>query len=258
MHRHIRTIGYAESDDFIHWTPTRIMLAPDDDDRGDYQFGQFTAARCANFYVGLLMVHQTHEQTWGVFLLSSRDGFHWNWVDRHTPFLLRGEVGSYDAGYQSMCGAITNAGKHWLYYGAFSGAHSEVETRLGKSRMSIALATLPEDRWLGLLAGPDQGTLVTKPLLFRGSRLLVDLDASVPQSKPGARPNFDECDVRAELLDQSGGRIEGFTLESSTTLLESGRQEISWQGADLAALEGKPVRIRFAISCAALYSIQFV
>ena len=28
VHRHIRTIGYAESDDFIHWTPTQVMLAP--------------------------------------------------------------------------------------------------------------------------------------------------------------------------------------------------------------------------------------
>lgn len=28
IHRHIRTIGYSESDDFIHWSPTRIMLAP--------------------------------------------------------------------------------------------------------------------------------------------------------------------------------------------------------------------------------------
>jgi hypothetical protein len=257
VHRHIRTIGYAESDDFLHWTPTRVMLAPDEEDRVDYQFGQFTAGPCANFYVGFLMVHPTHEQTWGVFLPSSRDGFHWNRIDRHTPFLLRGEVGSYDAGYQSLSGPIRHDGNIWTYYGAFRGAHSELETRLGKNRMSIALATLPEDRWLGLLAGSDQGTIVTRPLIFRGSTLFLDIDASVPQRQPGPRPNFDECELRAELRDQSGGRIEGFTADRSTVPLQGGRQSLSWQGSDLAALQGRPVRVRIALRNAALHSLQF-
>jgi hypothetical protein len=257
VHRHIRTIGYAESDDFLHWTPTRVMLAPGEEDRVDYQFGQFTAGICGSFYVGLLMVHQTHEQTWGVFLLSSRDGFHWTWIDRHSPFLLRGEVGSYDAGYQSVSGPITHNGKIWIYYGAFNGAHSEVVTRLGPNRTTIALATLPEDRWVGMLAGPDQAALVTRPIIFSGSRLFVDIDASVPQSTPGARRNFDECEFRAAVTDQSGGRIEGFTFDRSKVLLASGRQEVTWEGKDVGRLEGKPVRLHFEYRNAALYSIQF-
>src|SRR5262249_11286683 len=105
--------------------------------------------------------HQTHEQTWGVFLPSSRDGFHWNWIDRHAPFMVRGEVGSYyDAGYQDMSGPITHAGKHWLYYGAFSGAHGD-KNRLGESRVSVALATLPADRRVGRSPVP------TRPLSSR-------------------------------------------------------------------------------------------
>lgn len=257
IHRHIRTIGYAESDDFIHWTPTRVMLAPDDEDRVDFQYGQFVAGMCGDFYVGFLMVHQTHEQTWGVYLLSSRDNFHWTWVDRHTPFMVRGEVGAYDAGYQDMSGPITHAGKHWLYYGAFSGAHGE-DNRFGRSTVSIAMATLPEDRWVGLLAGPDQATIVTRPMIFAGSKLLIDIDASNPQDRGKTRRNFDECELKAQLLDQSGGVIEGFTLERSKTLLESGKHEMSWEGADLSRLAGKPVRLRLAQRNCALYSIQFV
>ena len=258
-HRHKRTIGYAESDDFIHWTPTQIMIAPDLEDRVDYQYGQFVAGLCGNFYVGFLMVHQTHEQTWGVFLLSSRDGFHWNWVDRHTPFLVRGEVGTYDAGYQDMCGPITHDGKIFIYYSGMRGLHGEEYTRRwGPNRSCIAMATMPEDRWLGLLAGPDQGTIVTKPITFTGSHLMVDVEASTPQSVPGPKLGFDECEVRLALVDQSGGRIEGFTSDRSTRLLRSGRQEVSWAGADLRSLEGKFVRIRFEIRNAALYSFQFV
>lgn len=217
---------------------------------------QMTVGFAGDYYIGLLMIHETHEQVWDTFLLSSRDGFHWNWVGRNVPFLGRGEVGSYDAGYMTPSGPIVHDGKVWIYYGAFSGAHSMRESKLGRDIMTIALATLPEDRWMGLLAGPHQGTIVTRP--FTGSKLMVDLDASLPMELPKKYRNFDECELRAELVDQSGGTIEGFTLDRSTTLLESGRQELSWQGSSVASLQNKPVRLRIQMRAAALYSLQFV
>ena len=77
-------------------------------------------------------------------------------------------------------------------------------------------------------------------------------------SKTSDGRGFDECEIRAALLDQSGGPLEGFTLERSKRVTEGGVQEISWQGADLQKLAGKPVRIRFEMRNAALYSIQFI
>ncbi|MBM3726042.1 MAG: hypothetical protein FJW40_11530 [Acidobacteria bacterium] len=191
------------------------------------------------------MVHQTHEQTWGVYLLSSRDNFHWTWVDRHTPFMARGEVGAHDAGCQDMSGPITHAGKHWLYYGAFSGAHGETN-RLGRSPVCMAMA------------GPDQATIVTRPMTFAGSKLLIAIDASNPQDRGTPQRNFDECDLRAALLDQSGGAIDGFSLDKSKPLFDSGKHEMSWEGADLSRLAGKPIRLRLAQRNCAFYSIQFI
>jgi hypothetical protein len=257
-HRHIRTIGYSTSDDFIHWTPTQIMLAPDEGDRVDFQYYQLTAAVDGAFYIGFLAMHETHRQTFDIFLLTSRDGFHWAWAQRGLPFLGRSEAQAYDAGYMTPSGPIVHDGKVWIYYGAYSGAHSFLLSELGPDRLTIALATLPQDRYLGLLAGPNQATLGTLPLIFKGSRLMVDIDASLPDSKSKEGTNFDECDVRAALLDQSGGAIEGFTIERFRRLRESGRQEMSWEGADVGRLEGKPVRIGFRMRNAALYSIQFV
>ncbi len=259
VHRHIRIVGYSESDDFVNWTPIRLMLAPDREDRVDYQYMCFTAGITAGIYVGLLWMHETHEQVWDIFLMTSRDGFHWSWVDRKLPFLGRGEVGTYDAGYMSPSSPIFHDGKIWLYYGAYSAAHSYRPSRLGdKNTLSIALATLPEDRWVGLLAGPFQGTILTRPFTFSGSKLMLDIDASLPMERPKSYRNYDECEVRAALLDQSGGTIEGFTLEKSSPLLESGRQEMRWEGKEVSQLEGKPVQLRLAIRSAALYSIQFV
>lgn len=258
-HRHIRTVGYAESDDFEHWTPTRIMLAPDDGDRVDHQYQYFTAGVCGEFYVGFLMIHKTHDQVWDVFLMSSRDGFHWNWVDRHVPFLGRGEIGTYDAGYLLPSGPIVQDGRIWIYYTGYSGAHAENPTRLSDTcETNIALATLPEDRWAGLLAGPKQARITTHPLTFEGSKLLIDVDAAIGEALPREVRNFDECEVRAALADQSGAPIEGFTFENSTRVLESGVNEVSWEGADLSRLQGEPVRLRLDMRSVCLYTIQFV
>ena len=70
--------------------------------------------------------------------------------------------------------------------------------------------------------------------------------------------NFDECEVRASITDQSGGQIEGFSFERSSQILESGVHEITWGDADLSQLEGKPVRLHLEIRSACLYSIQFL
>ena len=259
VHRHIRTVGYAESDDFEHWTPTRIMLAPDDGDRVDNQYQYFTAGLCGEFYVGFLMVHKTHDQVWDVFLMSSRDGFHWNWVDRHVPFLGRGEIGTYDAGYSLPSGPIVHDGQIWIYYTGYSGAHTSNPTRISDTReKTIALATLPEDRWTGLLAGPNQARITTRPFTFKGSKLCIDVDASVGEVTPTEVMNFDECEVRAALADPSGGQIEGFTFDNSSRILHSGVHEVSWEGADLSRLQGEPVRLRLDMRNVCLYSIQFV
>ena len=257
-HRHIRGIGYAESDDFVHWTPTVPMLTPDDQDRPDTQFVQFTSGIDGEFYIGFNAIYQTHEQTWDIYLMSSRDGFHWNWIDRRVPFLGRGEVGTYDAGYMCPNGPIFHDGKVWIFYRSVSGAHSvNVSNVLGRSRTAIALCTLPQNRWMGLLAGPNRGTIVTRPLVFKGNKLIVDLDASLPLSKPHVPPRFDECEIRAAIEDQSGGRIDGFTIEDSSVLTKSGPQELSWKGANIGSLAGRPVRLRIEMRNAVLFSIQF-
>jgi hypothetical protein len=114
-HRHIRSYGYSTSDDFIHWTPTRMMLTPDRDERNDYQYMQFTAGIDGEFYIGFNAMHETHEQTWDIFLMSSRDGFHWNWIDRKVPFLGRSEYPGYDAGYMTPSGPIFHDNRVWIY-----------------------------------------------------------------------------------------------------------------------------------------------
>jgi hypothetical protein len=99
---------------------------------------------------------------------------------------------------------------------------------------------------------------VTHPVTFQGSKLLVDLDASLAMQKPGPRRRFDECEVRVALEDQSGGKVEGFTADRCQPIFESGERAVRWEGATVGSLAGKPVRLRFEMRNAALYAFQFV
>ena len=257
----LRTIGYSTSDDFIRWTPTQLMLAPDENDRMDFQYYQMTAAQDGDVYIGFMHMLQTRDQSFDIYLLTSRDGFHWNWVDRDRPFMKRGPRGAYDFGYLTPSGPIVHDGKIWIYYGAYADAHSYEIPNYGTKGMSIALDTLPADRYMGLLAGPDLATVVTRPLAFTGSKLKVDVDASLPDSysRDNSKRHFDEMDLRVALLDQWGGAIEGFSISQCRMLTESGAQDVFWEpsGPDLSRLSGKSVRIRFEFRNATVYGFQF-
>lgn len=268
FHRHIRALGYSESDDFVRWTPTTPMLMPGPTDRVDFQYERFLVGITGQFYIGLVPMRQSFDRTFEVFILSSRDGFHWNWLDHQRPFLERGEVGSYDGGGLTCSGPIFHDGRVWIYYNGARYKHRQsINNRPGPNdQTSISLAMLPADRFQALVAGPHQGTLITKPVSFTGSRLMIDMEGSVPVdlNRAEAPPekvfkrSFDDAEVRVGLFDQSGGPIEGFSLDRCEPLFASGVQEVKWPGADVSTLRGKLVRLRFELRNAGLYSFQFV
>ena len=66
--------------------------------------------------------------------------------------------------------------------------------------------------------------------------------------------------VRVEIQDEAGQPVPGFTLADSPVLFgNTVRHVVAWKGgADVGALAGKPVRLRFELKDADLYSMQFV
>ena len=47
--------------------------------------------------------------------------------------------------------------------------------------------------------------MITRPLLFSGSRLKVDMDASLPDQKAETGRGTYDAELRAALMDASGG-----------------------------------------------------
>ena len=105
---------------------------------------------------------------------------------------------------------------------------------------------LPWD-WATQASRDSGGTLVTRPLTFDGSQLEINFSTSAAGS------------VRVELQDAAGQPIPGFALTDCD--LQYGDQldrVVSWKSEDdVRRLVGQPVRLRFELKDADLYSFRF-
>ena len=140
----------------------------------------------------------------------------------------------------------------WLYYGCWDGDHMTLKAdgsllepgvmRTGRT----ALATLRWNGYVSLDAGPDGGSLTTRPLRFKGNRLTINADAS------GGR-------LVAAILDVDGHPIDRFGAEDCTPITSDAvRHEVKWRNAaDVSSLTGKTVRLRLEFDSAQVYTFQF-
>jgi hypothetical protein len=89
-----------------------------------------------------------------------------------------------------------------------------------------------------------EGTLVTRPLVFAGSSLSLNIAS--------------KGRTRVEIQDAGGRPLPGLTLaECAPVTGDRIDQAVSWKGGDLGALAGRPVRLRFVLEDADLFSMQF-
>ena len=96
-------------------------------------------------------------------------------------------------------------------------------------------------------ADHEGGTLLTKPLVFSGDQLSVNFATSAAGG------------IRVELQEPDGTPIPGYTLEDSIELIGNEiERDVAWKnGTDLSPLSGKPIRVRFVMRDADLYSYRF-
>ncbi|MFH1568989.1 MAG: hypothetical protein ABIL09_13415, partial [Gemmatimonadota bacterium] len=107
--------------------------------------------------------------------------------------------------------------------------------------------TVRVDGFVAANAPLKGGELLTRPLTFEGTAL--HLNAATSGS--GA--------VRVEIQGADGRALPGLRLADCDEIYgDSLDRTVTWKGSgDLSGLQGKPVRLRFALSDADLYSLQF-
>jgi len=196
-----------------------------------------------------------------VQLAVSRDGVHWRrpWrkalISPGSPSLAAsGQIWPLSA-------PVIRDGEIWLYY------LSSPETHLGRRQPPnyqsdaekpfyanprpntsvVARAIWRMDRLVAAEAGADGGSIVTPSIRFQGERLIINADCGASGG------------LRVGLERPNGDPIPGFASAEAFPVQGNGLTlPVSWKTAsNLAQLAGQPVRLRFELKGADLYSFQF-
>ena len=171
--------------------------------------------------------------------MASRDGIHWdrrfmeaflrpgpdpdNWTDRNM--------------YKGVGVVPTGPAEISIYYIEHY-RHPSVRLRRGALRI---------DGFVSVNGPYSGGEFLTRPLVFQGKELVLNYATSAAGS------------LRVEVQDVQGRPAEGFGLADCVEIVgDEIERVVTWRaGSDVGSLSGKPVRLRFALKDADLYSIRF-
>ena len=112
----------------------------------------------------------------------------------------------------------------------------------------IRRGVLRVDGLASVHAGYQAREFVTRPLVFTGMRLVLNLSTSAAGS------------IQVELQDANGRPLPGHALADCPEIYgDKLEQVVSWKGGpDVKQFAGQPVRLRFVLKDADLYSIRFL
>lgn len=183
----------------------------------------------------------------------SRDGFHWDRPLRKPLAPVSDTRGDWNWGNMQPAGGIclvVGDELHFYFSGRAGCGRTYPEPITGPDAISArdcdastGIAVLRRDGFASMDGGAGGGTLTTRPVLFSGKYLFVNVDCS-------------DGELQVEVLDLDGKVIEPFTREGCEHVsVDKTLQSVSWSGIDdLSSLAGQPVRFRFSLTQGRLYS----
>lgn len=193
---------------------------------------------------------------------ASRDGIGWRRFDRR-PFVSLGMRGEFDwASCRVIHGVVpdTSGREMFLYYWGSDRLHGwdrddrnkkilrDAGLAVTKNVAVISRLVIRQDGFISVRAAYTGGEFTTPPLLFRGTKLVLNVDTSATGI------------VRVGLLDRDGRALPGYGDEACDRIHTANQTDrvVTWRGAsDVSRCAGKPVRIRFRLRDADLYAFQF-
>jgi hypothetical protein len=187
-----------------------------------------------------------------VELASSRDLIHWERLgnrEKFIPLSVLDEERNYDTAQLLAANRpIVKDGELWFYYTGLKWRYHPDEVGSDKpvrhpDSGAICLARLRLDGFVSLDAGAAGGTVLTRPLIFSGRSLHVNVDAL-------------HGELRAEILDgKTGSVIPGFSSARCTPARGDHLDvRLEWSGGRLETLEGRAVQLRLSLRQASLYA----
>jgi len=253
-----RSIRRSTSRDFIHWSQAQWLDFGATPLEHFYTNGILPYVRAPHIYLGLPMrfvpertrIGLERRQTDGLsdaVFMSSRDGLHWDrrFMEAYVrPGLDAANWGGAHGNNTPAWGMLqTSDTEILLYVSEHYGNYPDGVDQVPRLRRW----TTRVDGFVSVRAPYQGGTLLTRPLVFKGNRLFINCATSAVGS------------IKVEVQEADGTPIAGLGLAEATEIYgdEIGRA-VSWKhGTDVSHLAGKAIRLRFVMKDADLYSLRF-
>ena len=243
-----RWISRTTSTDFFTWSPAQSVSFGDAPPEHLYTNQVVPYRRAPHIYVGLpfrflperkaVPEHRYPGVSDGVFM-TSRDGVNWDRTFMEAFIRPGRERWNWTERSNAPArGIVATAPDELSIYWAEHKGHPTARLRRGTLRM---------DGFASVYAGYAGGEVLTHPLRFTGSELVLNYATSAAGS------------VRVEMQDADGRPIPGYTVAESPEVYGDEIEGVArWQGgASVAALAGRPVRLRLVLRDADVYALRF-
>jgi hypothetical protein len=240
-----RVIALSTSEDFVHWTPLKTILKPDDYDDPFDQMYVMTPFVYGNQYIGFIGMLHSATELGPVQLATARDIAHWHRVGRREEFLPVGSPGTWDGAWSSLSSnpPALKGDTLYMWYSGRPQAHGTE----GKFTSSIGLVTLRKDGFVALRCGIRGGEMMTEPVEVTGPNLSIN-----------AICLFGRVQVRV-IDDVSVPEGYDFTACNGLESRDETDCPITWgtEQRDLAPFVGKKIRLHIqADNATSLYSYR--
>lgn len=234
----VRAIRMATSKDFLHWDHQTDLTYVDSPDEHLYTNAITPYFRAPHLFVGFPTRFQPKTQQVEPVFMSSRDGvrFH-RFSEALIPITAPQDRDGNRSNYMAR-GLLQLPGNDrelsvYATEAYYTGPGSRVR------RFAYRM-----DGFASASAGPAGGTLLTKPLVFTGSKLSLNI------ASRGA--------TRVEVQDAAGKPLPGFAASDCQPITADAiEHSVTWKGGSLASIASQPVRLHIELQDADLYSLRF-
>ncbi|MBT3379077.1 MAG: hypothetical protein HN742_20500 [Lentisphaerae bacterium] len=233
QHGKLRTISRTTSPDFVHWSKPNAM-EPNRPGEHLYTSQTHPYFRAPHIYIALPTRFQPKRgNSTDILFMTTRAGST-SYERLFTEAFIRPGLDPGRWGNRS----------NYVALNVVPTGPAEMSIYHAKSRHRYVLRT---DGFVSVGAGSAQGELVTKPLIFRGNELVLNVSTSAAGS------------LRVEVRGPDGQPVPGLGLDDCAPVVGDEIERIvGWKGnGSLGALAGTPVRLRFTMVECDLYSFRF-
>lgn len=262
------------ADEYPYWSVPEIVLAPDIHDGLNIDFYTNPYSYYGNVHFMLFSLLDHYHGSLNIQVALSRDNRQWVRPTRSILIPNGSTPGSYDQFRVYAGPGILPAGKDRIaiYTWGGMGPHpgSVVQDYnpgswkpwQGPPEGCMSRVTFGRDRIVGIEAGQEIGNFATRPLIFNGRRLVVNVEpigadpelrVQLIKCEPNSKPTLGELAAEEQIITR---RTFDQCTPITTDELDAG---VGWkEGLELGEWSGKPIRLHFHLRSMRIYAFQFV